>query len=349
MFYRFIFVLYFSFGYSQVPSYYNNIDFNQSPDIIKNQLSSLITNTHTTFYPYTSSTTDTWDILKLSDEVITSSTNVYLIYGYDDNNANSQDDYTRLKSLSCHVSGCSGLWNREHVFARSIATPPLVTDEDGAGTDIHNLKPCDGDMNSSRSNRLFDSGVGFSNITNTGNWFPGDEWKGDVARIIMYMFLRYDSQCLPNDIAISTNTYHSDMPDLFLEWNAVDPVSSLELQRNNVIASFQGNRNPFIDNPYLATLIWGGPFAQDTWNTFSVEENLFDNITIVPTFAEETITIKNTYNLNLNYSIFTISGRLLELNKSNNHVIDISHLSDGLYILELKHSQNKKVFRFIKK
>ena len=246
MFYRLIFILFFSIAYSQSPSYYNNIDFDQTPTNIKNQLSSLIKSTHTTFYPYTSSSTDTWDILKISDEVPTSTSKVYLLYGYDDTNTSEQDDYTRLKSLSCHVSGCSGLWNREHIFARSLANPPLVTDEDGAGTDIHNLRPADGSMNSSRSNRLFDSGTGFSNITNSGNWFPSDEWKGDIARIIMYMYLRYDNQCLPNNITLSTNTYHSDMPDLLLQWNAEDPISALEFQRNNVIASFQGNRNSYI-------------------------------------------------------------------------------------------------------
>jgi len=56
------------------------------------------------------------------------------------------------------------------------------------------------------------------------------------------------------------------MINLFLEWNADDPVSAIELNRNNVLENFQGNRNPFIDNPALATIIWGGPEAQDTWN-----------------------------------------------------------------------------------
>ena len=56
------------------------------------------------------------------------------------------------------------------------------------------------------------------------------------------------------------------MPDIFLEWNEEDPVSPFEKTRNNVLQDIQGNRNPFIDNPYLATLIWGGPQAPDSWN-----------------------------------------------------------------------------------
>ena len=53
--------------------------------------------------------------------------------------------------------------------------------------------------------------------------------------------------------------------ELFLEWNAADPVSDFEIQRNNIIYGAQGNRNPFIDNPYLATLIWGGTPAENKW------------------------------------------------------------------------------------
>jgi endonuclease I len=53
--------------------------------------------------------------------------------------------------------------------------------------------------------------------------------------------------------------------ELFLKWNREDPVSTFEEQRNNVIYAAQGNRNPFIDNPYLATLIWGGDAAENKW------------------------------------------------------------------------------------
>ncbi|MGB8704779.1 MAG: endonuclease [Gillisia sp.] len=53
--------------------------------------------------------------------------------------------------------------------------------------------------------------------------------------------------------------------DLFLKWNREDPVSIFEIQRNNVIEGAQGNRNPFIDNPYIATLIWGGTPAENRW------------------------------------------------------------------------------------
>jgi len=51
--------------------------------------------------------------------------------------------------------------------------------------------------------------------------------------------------------------------ELFLKWNAEDPVSDFEIQRNEIIYAAQGNRNPFIDNPYIATIIWGGDVAAE--------------------------------------------------------------------------------------
>ena len=88
------------------------------------------------------------------------------------------------------------------------------------------------------------------------------------------MYLRYhgtgaqvsETQCLPSEIGVGTvNSIDANMIDLFLQWNVEDPVSDFEANRNEVLAGIQGNRNPFIDNPYLATIIWGGLAAEDTW------------------------------------------------------------------------------------
>ncbi|WP_374329739.1 endonuclease, partial [Soonwooa sp.] len=81
----------------------------------------------------------------------------------------------------------------------------------------------------------------------------------------MYMYVRYEDRCKPLNITMGPSTYSSDFPDILLKWNIEDPVSAFEVQRNNIVANKQGNRNPFIDNPYLATVIWGGPNAQNTW------------------------------------------------------------------------------------
>ena len=84
--------------------------------------------------------------------------------------------------------------------------------------------------------------------------------------MMMYMYVRYGEQCLPSVVGVGDKSNTPDeMIDLFLKWNKEDPVSAFEEQRNNVIYAAQGNRNPLIDNPYLATLIWGGDAAENKW------------------------------------------------------------------------------------
>jgi len=251
--------------FAQVPSYYSNIDFGQSGETLKTALTNLISG-HTE-YPYSSSNTDTWDILQQSD--IFSGDNVLLIYGYSDTDSNSITDRLRDKDDECSFSGsCNGYWNREHVYPKSLADPVLIGSgaSVGAGADLHNLRAADAQMNSTRNNNLFETGSGNSGLTDNG-FYPGDEYKGDVARIIMYMYTRYPSQCPANDVGYGNKTYNSNIPDIFLDWNELDPVSDFETSRNNKIAEYQGNRNPFIDNPFLAYLIWGGPSISDSWGT----------------------------------------------------------------------------------
>lgn len=137
-------------------------------------------------------------------------------------------------------------FNTEHVYPQSL----IVNTAKG---DLHHLRVCDQRTNSRRSNHPFTDGQGSYKLKSK-SWFPGDQWKGDVARMIMYLNLRYAESF--EDVGSIT---------LFLKWNAEDPVSPFEIQRNNRIEKVQGNRNPFIDNPYLATLIWGGPKAENLW------------------------------------------------------------------------------------
>ncbi len=281
----FLFLIFFITPfYGQIQSYYNGLDFTKSGNDLYLELSNRIISTHTAI-PYTSSSTDTWDVLMQVDEDPENNLNVLLIYGYDDTDGNFQTDRTRAKTETDTGGGDPGKWNREHVFAKSLASPSLFTEDPGPGTDVHNLRPADSEQNAYRSNRKFSDGIGNSKVViSDGGWYPGDEWKGDIARIVMYMYLRYngdgsrssETQCLPINVGFGTAlTVDPNMIDLFLRWNAEDPVSDFEDQRNPVIEGIQGNRNPFIDNPYLATLIWGGLNAQDRWdlNNSSDSEN----------------------------------------------------------------------------
>ncbi|WP_312422293.1 endonuclease [Epilithonimonas sp.] len=242
----------FAFAQS-APSYYSGVNFSKTGNALKSDLATLITSTHTKTISYSELQT----LMKTSDVDPQNPANLLLIYG-------SQSSGTHQRSRPI-----GGSWNREHVYAKSKGTPNLGTS--GPGADGHHLRPADNTLNSTRGSLSFDDGTGATAYkTSRGGWFPGDEWKGDVARILMYMYVRYNSRCLPLNITMNPSTYSSDFPDILLKWNIEDPVSDFEKQRNNVVAQTQGNRNPFIDNAYLATVIWGGPAAQNTWpDTFS--------------------------------------------------------------------------------
>ncbi|MHC5201393.1 endonuclease I family protein [Myroides sp. LJL119] len=240
-------------------AYYKDVDFTKTGSELKQELASLIKITHTNAQKYQ------WEHFKETD-ITQEGNEVYLLYGHK-GVTQGEKAYTRGKNQH---GGNQNNWNREHVFAKSLANPKLTTNSPGAGTDAHNLRPADVTWNQKRGNLPFIQGQGFSGKVENG-WYPGDEWKGDVARMMMYMYLRYDNQCLPTKIAIGEiNELDSNMIDLLLDWNAEDPVSPIEVKRNTYHGDTQnpyaqGNRNPFIDNPDLATQIWGGKKAQNLW------------------------------------------------------------------------------------
>lgn len=151
-----------------------------------------------------------------------------------------------------YVSGSNShspqTFNTEHIYPRS----KLISKN--SGTDLHHLRACDTKINSNRGNFSFIEGNGKNKLIDGNKWYPGDEWKGDVARMIFYLNL------------VHGETFEKvGSLDLFLKWNIEDPVSDFEIQRNNEIYKAQKNRNPFIDNPYLITLIYGGEKAENKW------------------------------------------------------------------------------------
>lgn len=255
-------------------SYYDNVNLNLTGISLKEALAAKIIITHTNNLSYTPGI---WNASMATDMNPLNNNEVLLVYGYENgSDSDSTNDRERDINDNCTSSSCIGLWNREHVYPNSLANPDL--DQGGINgppyADAHNLRPCDSQRNSSRGNKKFIDGSGNSGATGTG-WYPGDEWKGDVARIIMYMYLRYDERTLPSNVGIGSNSdTPDDMIDLFLQWNADDPVSDIEKLRNpyhenTSNSDAQGNRNPFIDNPRLATRIWDGPEAEDIWGIYS--------------------------------------------------------------------------------
>lgn len=258
-----LFVSIIAFGQE---AYYNNVDLTAEGINLKEKLATKTISAHTNLLVYTPGV---WEALKVTDLNPENSSEVLLIYGYSSSGTTAR---SRNKNEN---GGGQGDWNREHTYPKSLGNPQLGSS--GPGADSHHLRPSDEGYNSQRGNLKFVDGSGNSGST-SGGWYPGDEWKGDVARMMMYMYLRYGDRCKPNVVGVgSSSATPDDMIDLFLKWNVEDPVSDFERQRNTYHDSqqtyAQGNRNPFIDNAYLATRIWGGTPAEDSWGIYSSNDN----------------------------------------------------------------------------
>ncbi|MDG1351260.1 MAG: endonuclease [Crocinitomicaceae bacterium] len=256
--YFLFFSFYTSLFFGQIPNGYYDDAQGLTGEVLKTELNNIIKD-HTEF-PYTSSATDVWDILKETDKDPNNPNNVILLYsGW---SKNGEEEY----------DGGNG-WNREHVWAKSHGD---FGNTIGPGTDVHALRPCDVSVNSARSNRWFaecsteyidgDGATGCYTSSTEWVWKPNENVKGDVARMIFYMATRYEGEGMEPDLQIidylpsnnnTSDPVHAKLSDLLL-WHMQDPVDDWERNRNNIIYyDYQNNRNPFIDQPEFAELIWG--------------------------------------------------------------------------------------------
>ncbi|MEU3146154.1 MULTISPECIES: endonuclease I family protein [unclassified Streptomyces] len=192
-----------------------------------------------------------WNALKATDQDPRNSNNVVLLYS----------GLSRSKSLN---GGDTGDWNREHVWAQSHGGFGTST---GPGTDIHHLRPTDVRVNSIRGNKDFDNGGsavsgGGGSLTDSDSFEPRDAVKGDVARMIFYMAVRYEGGDGWADLEVNGNVNNGSAPymgrlSVLKAWNEQDPPDAFEERRNQVIYdSYQHNRNPFIDHPEWVEAIW---------------------------------------------------------------------------------------------
>lgn len=327
--------------------YYDGSNWTLSGTALKNALETKITTTHTNYLSYTPGV---WEASRVTDLDPNNTNNVLLIYGFENGSDNiNTNDRSRDKFDN---GGNNGQWNREHVYAKSLGTPSL---QDGgtannsssdAGEDAHHLRPADVQWNNTRGNSTFAAGSGNSGNV-SGGWYPGDEWKGDVARMMMYMYLRYGTQCLPINVGTGTSpASDSNMVNLFLQWNAEDPVSAFEDARNtyhgNTSNTYaQGNRNPFIDNPYLATRIWGGPVAQNRWPSIILDTETFDKFANITIYPNPTINHKINIQTDIvldEINLFNIDGKLMQVIKKpslENQTYTLENLLQGFYLLKI--------------
>jgi endonuclease I len=226
-------------------------------------------------YPYTSGGTDTWDILEIAQQ--------------DPNNGAQIIDVYHNVSFAKQGGG-NAFYNREHAWPSSYGFPI-----DGGGnypfTDCFQLFLAEDGYNSARSNKPFrtcvsgctdfptvanngEGGPGMPNrtsgVSDTGTWEAWIGRRGDLARALFYMDVRYeggthgvtghpepdliltDSQALitaSENLGMNQSVAYMGILSVLLQWHEQDPVDDYERQRNETVHAFQGNRNPFVDHP----------------------------------------------------------------------------------------------------
>lgn len=158
-------------------------------------------------------------------------------------------------------------WNREHVWPQSRGGFGTSA---GPGTDLHHVRPADVSVNADRSSLDFDDGgspQGEADDTyrDADSWEPRDAVKGDVARMVLYMAVRYEGGDGYADLEVSEEVGRRDLDALgylgrlstLLRWHEQDPPDAFERARNDAIhETWQGNRNPFVDRPEWVSAIW---------------------------------------------------------------------------------------------
>lgn len=244
--------------------------------------------------------------------------------------------YTFVSDQCGNYSGEGDCYNREHSFPKSWFggnTPPMYTD-------LFHVVASDGYVNGQRGNYPYGEVANPSWTSTNGSKrgscsYPGytgtvfepiDEYKGDFARGYFYMLTRYMDQIEDWDSEMLVNDDFSPWAKaLLLEWAANDTVSQKEIDRNNEIYDIQDNRNPFIDHPEYAQLIW------DLSSSISDVELARPKVF----YQNSTLTISEAdwqYN---SIAIYSVSGRMVYQYHLENEVERIGiDLNNGLYILD---------------
>ena len=192
-------------------------------------------------------------------------------------NGSDSYTYTAVSDQCGTYNSEADCYNREHSFPKSW----FGGSNEPMNSDVHHIYATDGYVNSKRSNHPFGEvasasftstngskvGSAASSINYSGTVFePIDEFKGDFARAYFYMATRYEnvigswqnnttaSNAVLN--GTSNQVFENWVVAMLLNWHNADPVSQMELDRNQAAYEFQGNRNPYIDHPEFVEMIW---------------------------------------------------------------------------------------------
>lgn len=286
---------------------------------------------------------DVIDILKEADENPLNSNEVWLVYL----------EIGRPK-LDYQLSSSSiGKWNREHTFPRSRGGFDSIEEDEIAdgidvfwttkadslrhgNSDAHALRAADGPENSTRGNQFYGE---YNGPTGTLGKF-----KGDVARSVFYMAVRYNGLEIVNGFPEGSVGDFGDLETL-LDWHRNDPPDDFEMNRNNVVYNWQFNRNPFIDQPDLIEYIWGNNVGEVWSQPLGIGDNSQLEVNIYPNPTEGRIYV-SVLNSAANAEVFSVEGKLLKHYDSVDGYIDLD-LASGLYLFKVNTANRSIVQKII--
>lgn len=344
---RNLFFLILFFGFyaclkAQVPAGYYNAANGLTGEPLLEALHNIISNdVHTTY-------SGLWNSFKSTDARLDSTNKVWDIYSYSPNTP-PKYSYTFTVDQCGEYNGEGDCYNREHLWPQSWFNESTNTSK--PRTDLHHIYPTDGWVNGQRGNnpfakvktsgnpQIFKNGAKLGASATPGYtgmaYEPVDEYKGDIARAMLYMSVRYHDE--------DQNWESSNMTDksvlkpwaitLLLQWHQEDPVSQKEISRNDSIYVIQSNRNPFIDNPDFALMIW-----DPTWG-INNSESVSCKVSPNPVKSGGTIRIASADADKLNVEMYDLCGRKIDVQPmSNGTVVEVampSSMQQGVYFMSI--------------
>lgn len=283
---------------------------------------------------------DVINILKEADQNPENSNQVWLLY--------TEEGRAKLDLQT--GSSNTGKWNREHTFPRSRGGFDDIEEDqiaDGidvfwtteadslrhGNSDAHALRAADASENSARGNQHYGQ---YTGPTGTLGSF-----RGDVARSVLYMEIRYNGLEVVNGFP-STAGQLGDLVTL-LDWHRNDPPDDFEMHRNNTVYNWQRNRNPFIDQPLLVEYIWGNNVG-DVWNqSLGFNDSELQNVFVYPNPSDGRFYVKTSKLVDI--ELLSLEGKALKRYSNVETYIDIE-LASGLYLLKIT-QENSVTFRKI--
>ncbi len=323
-----------------IPGYYDSLE-GKSGAVLKQAIQDIIANPAVVrAHNYGDVTT----ILEEADQNPLNSNQVWLMY------VEQGRSKFKFQSTASNV----GSWNREHIFPQSRggfangtdSTPdginvflPTNADDIMAGHgDAYHIRAEDGPENSLRSNRDYGSDYN-GPAGNMGSW------KGDVARSLFYMAVRYNALSLVNGNPPDTTAGQiGDLASLLL-WNHSDPMDDFEMRRNNVIYNWQRNRNPFIDFPDLVDFVFGSRQNEAWFSNLSVDDHEALQVFVYPNPTRGTINVSGV-NQNGLVEVFNISGAKLYVKEIQGETQLNLPMASGIYFATIT-SEGKSAIKKI--